>query len=130
MIVGATLAYMGRGEEALEEIDAAIRFNPLFPGLYLVHRSRALFVAGRYHEALADAERAAVEMPMHANALALLAACYEELGRHDEANDAIAALRRASPDYTLQFVRQTLPFADRKDLEQLCKLLACAGLQT
>lgn len=128
MIVGATLAYMGKGEEALEEIDAAMRFNPLCPSLYLVHRSRALFVAGRYQEALSDAERAALEMPMHANALALLAACYEELSRHNEAGDVIAALRSASPDYTLDFVRRTLPFANMKDIELLCQLLGEAGL--
>ena len=130
MIVGATFAYMGRGEKALEEINAAIRFNPLFPGLYLVHRSRAFFVAGRYQEALADAERASVEMPKHANALALLAACYQELGKYDEANDAIAALRVASPNYTLDFVRRTLPFAIPENLKQLCQLLADAGLPT
>ena len=128
MIVGATFAYMGRGEEALTEINAAIRFNPLFPGLYLVHRSRAFFVVGRYQEALADAERATVEMPKHANALALLAACYQELGKHDDAKDAIAALRVASPSYTLDFVRRTLPFANPDNLSQFCHLLADAGL--
>lgn len=128
MIVGATFAYMGRGAEALEEIDAAIRFNPLFPGLYLVHRSRALFVAERYAEALADAERSAVEMPKHANALALLAACYERLGKQEEARDAIAALRSASPNYTLGFVRGTLPFANTDHLNAFCDLLARAGL--
>jgi len=128
MIVGATFAYMGRGEEALEEIDEAMRFNPLYPGLYLVHRARALFVAGRFVEASSDAERAAVEMPEHANALALLAACYEETGRHAEAIQVIAALREASPDFTLGFVRRTLPFEDKKDLEFLCRLLDDAGL--
>ena len=128
MIVGATCAYMGRGEEALEEIDTAMRFNPLYPGLYLVHRSRALFVAGRYEEALSDAERAAVEMPKHANALALLAACYAELGRQGQAVEAIAGLRSASPDFTVGYVRRTLPFSRQGDLERLCRLLGDAGL--
>lgn len=128
MIVGATYAYMGRGEDALSEIDAAIRFNPLYPGLYLVHRSRALFVSGRYEEALADAERAAIEMPKHANALALLAACYEILGQVSEAAAAVRALRDASPDYTVGFVRRTLPFAKNADMDQLCRCLDAAGL--
>ena len=128
MIVGATLAYMGKGEEALREIDLAMRHNPLHPGLYLVHRSRALFVAGRYEEALSNSERAAVEMPTHANALALLAACYEELGRHGPAVDTIAALRRASADFTVGYVRRTLPFAKQKDRDRLCSLLTDAGL--
>lgn len=129
MVVGATLAYMGRGEEALREIDVAIRSNPVYPGLYLVHRSRALFVAGRYEEALSNAERAAVEMPNHANALALLAACYMELGRQAQAAEAIAKLNSASPDYTLTYVRQYLPFAKSQDLQALCDLLDKAGLR-
>ncbi|MEP2028644.1 MAG: winged helix-turn-helix domain-containing tetratricopeptide repeat protein [Paracoccaceae bacterium] len=128
MIVGATYAYMGRGDDALKEIDAAIRFNPLFPGLYLVHRSRAFFVADRFQEALSDVERAVMEMPKHANVLALLAACYQKLGKHEQAAEAVAALREASPGYTLGFVRRTLPFAESKNLDALCWLLADAGL--
>ena len=128
MIVGATFAYMGRGEEALREIDAAIRSNPFYPGLYLVHRSRALFVAGRFEEALSDSERATVEMPGHANALALLAACYAALDRPRAASDAVAELRRASPDFTVGYVRRTLPFAETHDRELLCRLLSNAGL--
>ncbi|MCG6884846.1 MAG: winged helix-turn-helix domain-containing tetratricopeptide repeat protein [Silicimonas sp.] len=128
MIVGATFAYMGRGEEALQEIDAAIRFNPLYPGLYLVHRSRALFVSGRFEEALADSERAAVEMPMHANALALLAACYEKLGKHEQATAAIAELQQASANYTAGYARRNLPFAEQQHLDLFCGLLIDAGL--
>lgn len=128
MIVGATFAYMGRGAEALHEIDVAMRFNPFHPGLYLVHRSRALFVDGRYEEALSDSQRAAVEMPGHANALALLAACYAALGRDNQAAGAIAELRIASPDFTVGYVRRTLPFTDPEDLDLLCRLLGGAGL--
>lgn len=128
MIVGATLAYMGKGDEALSEIDAAMRFNPLFPSLYLIHRSRALFVSGRYEEALSDAEKAAIEMPSHANVLALLAVCYTELGRKDQASSAIKALRQASPSFTVDYVRKTLPFAQEKDLDRMCQRLAEAGL--
>lgn len=128
MIVGATLAYMGRGEEALEEIDTAIRFNPHYPGFYLVHRSRALFVAGRYEEALSDSERAVMEMPDHANAVALLAACYARLGKDDQASEAITTLRTASPNFTVGYLRRWMPFAKRGDLELLCRLLSEAGL--
>lgn len=128
MIVGATFAYMGRGEEALREIDMAMRFNPLHPSLYLVHRSRALFVARRYEEALSDCERAAFEMPEHANALALLAACYAVLDRQDQAAAAIDELRATSPDFTLDYVRRTLPFAKSEDRDLLCRLLGKAGL--
>ena len=128
MIVGATLAYMGKGLEALEEIDTAMRLNPLYPGLYLIHQSRAYFVAGKYEEALSQIERAVVAMPTHANALALLAACYAVLGRTDSAANVIPDIRSASPDFTLEFIRRTLPFAKSSDLDLFCNLLKDAGL--
>lgn len=128
MIVGATLAYMGKGDEALEEMDTAMRLNPLYPGLYLVHKSRAYFVAGRYEEALSQMERAAAAMPAHPNALALLAACYAALGRADNAASIIPDIKRVSPEFTLRHVRRTLPFANSEDLDIFCNLLKGAGL--
>lgn len=128
MIVGATLAYMGKGEEALQEIDVAMRLNPLYPGLYLVHQSRAFFVAGKYDEALSQIERASVVMPAHANALALLAACYAVLGRKDSAANVIPEIQRASPDFTLSYIRRITPFARSADLKLFCKLLKESGL--
>jgi len=128
MIEGATLAYMGHGADALREIDMAIRYNPLFPSLYLVHRARALFVSGKFEEALADVERAAIEMPAHANVLALLAACCEKLGHHEKAKLAVRELQDASPDYTLNFVQKTLPFAQDDHLKMFGELLSDAGL--
>lgn len=128
MILGALLAYMGKGVEALEEIDTAMRLNPLFPGLYLVHQSRAFFVAGMYEEALSQAERAASAMPTHANALALLAACYAALGRTERAANVIPEIRNASPDFTLGYIRRILPFANSSDLDFFCNLLKESGL--
>lgn len=128
MIVGAHLAYMGQADEALAEIDAAMRFNPLYPALYLIHRARALFVARRFQEALSDIQRATVTFPEHPNALALLAACYAVLDRKNGARDAVRDLRDASPVYTVGFARRTLPFANSADLDLFCELLTKAGL--
>jgi len=128
LFLGATLAYMGKGDEALEEMDIAMRLNPLYPAVYLVHQSRAFFVAGKYDEALPQLERAAVAMPTHANALALLAACYAVLGRIDSAATVISEIKLASPEFTLKYVRRTLPFADTADLDHFCSLLREAGL--
>ena len=105
-----------------------MRLNPLHPGLYLVHRSRALFILGRYEEALAQIERAVVGMPAHANALALLAACYASLGRMTDARNAVQRVRVASPDFTLGYIRKTLSYANAADLDMLCSLLETAGL--
>jgi adenylate cyclase len=128
MVVGGLLAYMGNGDEALEEIDTAMRLNPLYPGLYLVHQSRAFFVAGKYEDALSQIERAAVAMPAHANALAMLAACNAVLGRMDSAAKVISELRLASPDFTLKYVRRAVPYASSADLDLFCNLLQEAGL--
>lgn len=128
MILGATYAYMGEGEAALDEINTAISHNPFYPSLYLVHRARAFFVSERYKEAMADIDRAAIDMPDHSNVIALKAACCEQLGLHDDAQEAVKTLNEFSPEYTLAFVRRTIPFARDQDLNQFCDLLKAAGL--
>ena len=105
-----------------------MRFNPLYPALYLIHRARALFVARRFQEALSDIQRATVTLPEHPNALALLAACYAVLDRENGARDAVRELRHASPVYTVGLARRTLPFAKSADLDLFCELLTKAGL--
>ncbi len=126
--LGAMLPYMGRGDEAIKELDCAMQFNPLYPAMYLEHRSRAHFVEGRYEESLADAQRAAVELPTLAHVLALLAVGYEKLGRHDQAVQTVSELNRASPDFSVGFVRRTVPYAQDAHRDELCDLLAKAGL--
>ena len=125
---GAMLPFAGRGDEALLELDRAMQLNPLYPAMYLEHRSRAHFVEARYEASLANAQRASVELPGFTNVLAMLAVGYEKLGRHEEAAQTVEELNRVSPSFSVGFVRRTVPYAQEVHRDAVCELLARAGL--
>jgi len=124
-----TLAYAGHSEKAIEELEKAMLLNPRHPDLYNAHYGRALFNLRRYDEAIRPLERIRTSQPGNGNAIALAAACYAALGRLDEAGATIEEVRRASPNYTLDYARRFIPFARHEDLEHYIGHLARAGLR-
>jgi adenylate cyclase len=76
------LVYWGRWREALTWLDAAKRLNPLPPNLYHWYHALALYSGREYEQAVS----ALKEMrPLDRWSHGLLAACYAQAGRHDEA---------------------------------------------
>lgn len=122
------LAFCGQPEKALEEIDLAIRMNPLSPGLNIGFRCRALFLLRRLEEALPDLQLQVTLMPGHSNALAYCAATYAALDRLDEARELTAQLARTTPNYRLSAVRRIMPFPDPADVEYFADMLEKAGM--
>lgn len=123
-----SMTYAGQSEQALRELDIAMRLNPHHPPLYTFFYARALFNLHRYPEALPHLQRARTEMPGHANALALVAANYAALGRLDEAHEVVADVLAASPDYSIAHVRDVLPFALDEERDHLAQMLVKAGM--
>ena len=124
-----TLAYAGQSEKAIEELEKAMLLNPRHPDLYNAHYGRALFNLRRYDEAIRPLEKKRTSQPGNGNAIALAAACYAALGRFEEAQAAVEEVRLASPDYTLEYARQYIPFSRKEDLDHFIDNLALAGLQ-
>lgn len=77
--------FIGRSEEALEEVTIAIRHNPNHPHWYLIAPGRALFMLKRYEEAVPFLERLVNASEDASTFRALLAATYMALGREEEA---------------------------------------------
>ena len=128
MFLGAHLAYMGRGAQAVEHLDLAIRLNPLFPDLYLIHRARAYFAMDRLDEALSDARRAAAGLPGHPTAFAMLTVCHQARGELDEARAAAERVVALNPQFTIEFARRAYPYVDKGQKDRFCELLAKAGI--
>lgn len=123
-----TLAYAGQSERAIEELEKAMRLNPRHPDLYYAHYGRALFNLRRYDEAILPLEKIRTSQPGNGNAIALAAACYAALGRLEDAKSAVEEVRRANPNYTLEYARQFIPLARDEDLKHFIDNLALAGL--
>ncbi len=87
---------------------------------------RALLLAGRREEALAELRRTAVPLPDYAPCLRSIVVAAVELGKIDEAREALVQLRRIQPDW-VSASRQALWFLRRKhDVERfLAAFSAC-----
>jgi tetratricopeptide (TPR) repeat protein len=118
----------GRSEEALTEIEFAMRLNPHHPPLALHMIGRALLTLRRYGDALPHIERLVGTMPSNTNARAMLAACYAALDRIDDARTMIEEIAKISPTYSLREIPVRTPYKLEEDREHYLDLLRKAGL--
>jgi adenylate cyclase len=127
--LGEILYFAGRPEEAIGLIKKAIRLNPIPPVWYFHGLGHAYFLTGRYEEAIAALKRVINRNPNFWPAHIYLAASYVELGQKEEAGAEAAEVLRINPDFSLQSVRQRLPYKDQAVLERLGESLGKAGLK-
>ena len=126
---GVVHAYLGIPETAIEHVQRGMRLSPLDPLFYLFHSrlARAQFVAGRYEESAASAEKALRGHPDHAPALLVGAAVYALLDRLDEARRLLAHLRELQPQVRVSTITD-YPFRRHVDLAAFEGGLRKAGL--
>jgi TolB-like protein/cytochrome c-type biogenesis protein CcmH/NrfG len=95
---GSTLVALGRIEEGIDHIREAMRINPYHPDWYWIDLGSALYVARRYGDAIEALKQKAKPQTW---VLSRLAACYAQIGRMDEAAQAVAEILRLKPDFTI-----------------------------
>jgi adenylate cyclase len=109
-----TLAYLGRGGEAVEHAERGIRLSPFGPLRF--YRQLFLGIAQYANGDLVAAEKACRASigsnPRHAPTLRMLAAVLGGLGRHEEAREAGRRLLVVDPGFRLgSYARDRAPFA-------------------
>jgi tetratricopeptide (TPR) repeat protein len=92
---GLTKAWLGEPEAAIERMTRAMRLSPQDSQFFHMQAgmSQALFLAGRYAEALSWAEAAVRGHPGYVFANSCVAACAALAGRPEVAEKAVARLR-------------------------------------
>jgi len=128
-ILGTILSYAGRPEEGIVMMGKGLRLNPRYPVFYLQGLGLAYRLAGQCEEAIPTAKRALSFAPTFLGDHVNLAVCYTELNREEEAKAEAAEILRLNPKFSLEFVRQTVPFKDPLEVERLLAVLRKAGLQ-
>lgn len=127
--LGRTLNYVGRPEEAMGFAEQARRFSPRTPIYYLAVLGQAYYLTGRYEEAITALKKVLTLNPNQIDAHLGLAASYGESGQEEEAQAEVAEVRRISPDFSLEGLRQRLPYKDPATLERVLAALRKAGLK-
>ena len=127
---GWTKAFLGEPDVAVQHVADAMRLSPLDPMSFRTMGAMAFahFVAGRYDEASAWAEKALRERAYYLPAIRDLAAAKALSGRDSEAQAAMAHLRELAPTMRVSSVKEWLPFRRPGDLARLEDGLRKAGL--
>jgi adenylate cyclase len=123
------LSFAGRPQEAISLVEQAMRLNPRYPFSYLWALGHAYRLVGRLEEAVSALKRVVMRNPDQITAHLLLVVIYSELGREEEARAEVAEILRISPQYSLEVVRQRIPYKDLVSLEHQVAALRKAGLK-
>jgi tetratricopeptide (TPR) repeat protein len=105
-----TLAYLGRGDEAVHTANHALRLSPLDHRMFLFHNilAWAHFAAGSDAEAVKWARASASASPRFTANIRILIGSLAAIGAIEEARAAAAKLMSLEPDFTLSRYEQTL----------------------
>jgi TolB-like protein/DNA-binding winged helix-turn-helix (wHTH) protein/tetratricopeptide (TPR) repeat protein len=127
---GWVRAYRGELELAIEHHARAVRLSPLDPTVYNMHVGTAFahFLADRYDDASAWAQRALHEQPNYPAANRVLAASKALAGHLAEAQRAMAILRQLDPALRISNLSEVIPVRRPEHLAKFAEGLRQAGL--
>lgn len=127
--LGFILNYVQRYQDALRAVEKAMRLNPHYPPYYLLDLGKAYRFLGQPEEAIAALKGALARNPNFLPAHTQLASIYGELEQKEEARAEVAEILRLSPNFSLEVLRQSVPYKDPAVLERYLDSLRKAGLK-
>jgi adenylate cyclase len=115
ILSGATLAYVGRGDDAVRHAEQGLRLSPHDQSLFYYYDVLGIahYSIGNYSEAVKWFQLSLSENPAYTATLRLLAGSLAALDRVEEARETAMQLRRLEPEFSLtQWERELQPFRD------------------
>jgi adenylate cyclase len=122
--------YIGEHEAAIKHVVQAMRLSPSDPliGRMQCIAATAHLLAGRYDEASSWAEKSVREQPNYPSALRAAGASNALAGRLEQAQEAIALLRKLDPTSRVSNLVDRIPLRRPEDLTRFADGLRKAGL--
>jgi len=128
LLLATLLLAGGRPHEALERIREAMLINPHHPYNYILHLGQALYILGRYDEAVTAFEEGLASNPASQRLHVWMAAAYAQAGDVDSAQWEAEQILTMDPNFSLKRIEGTLPFKDPADRDRVLEGLRKAGL--
>ena len=126
--LGEILSFSSQPREAVPFIEQAMRLNPRFTPNYLWALGQAHRLLGNYDEAITIFRRVVTRNPDLMVAHLMLAACYAETDRDDEARVAAQEVMRISPNFSLALSHARSPYKNEAEIKRQTDSLLRAGL--
>jgi TolB-like protein/class 3 adenylate cyclase/Flp pilus assembly protein TadD len=128
--MGWTKVYLGDTDGAIEQLEVALRVNPLDPLRHTISTAMAYahFFAGRNDEASALATDVVRQQPNFVPGQRIMMACHAVAGRIDEARQACAAALRIDPTQRISVSNARAPFRRPQDIDKLEGAFRIAGM--
>jgi adenylate cyclase len=127
--LGMTFRFSGRDQEAIPELEKAIRLNPIPPSWYLHNLGLAYFRIGRYEEGIKTCEEAVRQEPGSLYARLELTAVYSLSGQDEKARAEANEVLRMNPKFSLQEFGQRFTAKSQEAKERYLGALWKAGLK-
>jgi adenylate cyclase len=126
----ATKAWLGQRKSMIEDYERTLRLSPLDPFAFIAQNglARAHFLAGRYGDALAWAEKSLHLSPYHPPTLVNYMASLGSAGRIAEARKAYEVYHQLDPTARISNIRKRAPNRSDEDIEKLVAGLRLAGM--
>jgi adenylate cyclase len=128
-LLGLTMNFADKEEEAILQLKKAIRLNPMAPSYCFHMLGMAYWGTRRHEEAIEVLKKALQREPTNVMAHMILTATYSSFGREDKARAAAAEVLRLDPKFSLAYVGDTSPFRNQADKDRFVGALRKAGLK-
>lgn len=129
-ILLATLHYYtGDPELGLQLVRKAMKLNPHYPYNYPFHLGQALYILGRYPEAIEAFNNGLETNPGSERMHLWLAAAYAQSGNLDNAAWEVQQVLVLDPEFSLERIRKSFPFKREQDMEHFLEGLRKAGFE-
>jgi adenylate cyclase len=130
-VYGCTLEFVGRPVEAIANLEAVFRLDPLYKSRAAVLADLAMcnLLLGNADKAVEYGRKVVSAEPNYVRGRQRLVAALAAAGQFDDARTALAEVLDLQPSFSLGYVRTTYPFNNPAHLEVLIENLRKAGLQ-
>jgi len=110
--LGVALALDGRPDQAIPQLEIAIRMSPHDPqnAVFNMGLAGAHYLAGRYSEAIGFARKALQQRHGWTGAHRIYVASLAQAGQIDEARAALQRLKELQPNISVEWIEQNVPY--------------------
>jgi TolB-like protein/Tfp pilus assembly protein PilF len=127
-IAAITLYACGKAEEAIKQVELAMRHCPRYPPWYLLMLARCRWMLGQGKEAITVARSAIEADPLLAQSYVVLAMVHAEAGELPQAREAAGSILRIDPKFSARAYRRGLPLRDPAQEDRRRAAMKAAGL--